>query len=272
MNISTKDVDLLIFDLDGVIYKGSHSIPYAVEAIDRFQSSGKDIAFFTNNSTLSKESYLNKLSSMGIYCNKEQIFTSSAIASESLADEFAGYYAYVFGEIGLINTLKSYGIRILNEVYSYEEILNNSNITCSLVVAGLDRYFSYNKLSSATQLINRGAEFYATNIDPTLPTEIGFLPGAGALIKSISTTVDKEPKNIFGKPSAAGINQILNKFGINKNRAIMFGDRLDTDILSAKNADIKSVLVLTGAMSKKDLEKIPNDLTPDLVINNLAEF
>ncbi len=271
--LNLSDMELFIFDMDGVVYRGSEPVEYAVESINNLNSLNKQIAFFTNNSTLTKKDYAIKLSKMNVSCTTEQIFTSSTISAKSLSQKsYSKATAFVVGEEGIIKALEENNIEVLNRKYDSEEILKNQDITCSFVIAGLDRKLTYYKLAAATQLIARGAVFYATNDDSTFPDKIGFLPGAGTIIKAISTASGSTPLEIFGKPSPAGIFQILKQTNINPSKAIMIGDRPETDILCAKNAGINSALVLTGVISKNKISSIPSQNMPDIILENLAEL
>ena len=269
--IDLSNIDLIIFDMDGVIFKGTEPIQYVVESIEKFYTLNKKIVFFTNNSTLTREAYVEKLSCMNISCQLEQIYTSSTISAKTVSEQYGkNPTAFVVGEEGLIKTLEERGIQILNNKHSLDEIIKNREIGCTFVIAGLDRKLTYQKLAAGTQLINRGADFFATNDDSTLPDKYGFVPGAGAIVSAISVTVGKKPIKIFGKPSPEGIIQILDFYKILPDKAIMIGDRPETDILCAKNAGINSALVLTGVTSKKDICNIPENLSSDIIIDNLS--
>jgi 4-nitrophenyl phosphatase len=271
--IKLSDIDLLIFDMDGVIYKGTEPIQYVAESINKYYCLNKKVVFFTNNSALTQKAYAKKLLSMNISCQLEQIFTSSMISSNALAKLYSGKSTvFVVGEEGLTEALVENGFTILNDTYSIDEIIQNTEVKCDFVIAGLDRTLTYNKIAAATLLINRGAEFYATNEDSSLPDENGFLPGAGSIISAITVASGRKPLKTFGKPSPDGILQILNYYKILSEKAIMIGDRLETDILCAKNAGINSALVLTGVTDEKDICNIPRNLFPDIIINNLSKF
>ena len=272
-NIDLSNIDLVIFDLDGVIYRGTEPVEYVAESIERYYTQNKKIVFFTNNSTLTREAFAKKITSMNISCQSEQVYTSSTISAKALAVKYSNKpVAFVVGEEGLIKTLEENGIQVLNNTHNLDKIIQNNEIGCTFVIAGLDRNLTYKKLAAATLLINRGAEFYATNDDSALPDKYGLVPGAGSIVGALSIASGKKPFQTFGKPSPAGIIQILDSYKILPNRAIMFGDRPETDILCAKNAGINSALVLTGVTTEKDLCNIPKNLTPDIILNNLTEF
>ena len=52
----------------------------------------------------------------------------------------------------------------------------------------------------------------------------------------------------------------------------MVGDRLETDILFGKNGGTKTLLVLTGATTKAQMEAYDNDTQPDYYAASLHEL
>ncbi|MCF7791999.1 MAG: HAD-IIA family hydrolase [Victivallales bacterium] len=273
VKLSLSNKELLIFDLDGVIYKGSKIIDNVLNSIEKFYKLKKKIAFFTNNSTLTTEDYKQKLSEMRICCTEEQFYTSATISAGFLAETYRDKCScFVIGEKGLISTLEKKGISVLNRKLENKVIIKDNSVHCDFVIAGMDRNFTYEKLASATQLIDRGAKFYATNNDPSFPSEYGNLPGAGTMINSVTTVTGKQPEKIFGKPSPEGIKQILSDYRIPADKAVMFGDRPETDILSAKNAGIDSALVLTGIITKEKVREMLQKYQPDIILNDISEF
>ncbi|MEI6056404.1 MAG: HAD-IIA family hydrolase [Lentisphaerota bacterium] len=265
------DHDLFIFDLDGVVYEGTRALINSIESLCKLHKMGKQIAFFTNNATQTPENFALKVSSMGYKCDKNQIFTSALVCGNALSLKYPkGSKAFVIGEMGLISALSNGGFTIINEDYSFDQIIENETIVSSVVAVGLDKNVSYKKFAAASQLIARGAHFYASNADATLPDVHGFLPGAGSLVSFMITATGKEPCHIFGKPDPEGIFQILKRFNITKDKAVMIGDRIDTDILCGKNAGIKTALALTGVMTAASLVDTPPSNFPDWVLPDLS--
>lgn len=264
-----RNFDLYIFDMDGVIYSGSKVIDGAKETLDFLKRKQKKIAFFTNNSTSTPLNFVKKMKEMGISAEEHQIITSSTVSADYLKTKYIGSNnkAFIVGETGLEEILRNEGFDILNNKYSLDEIIT-SDIKADFVIAGLDRNFTYKKMAAATQLIARGASFYATNNDATLPDIHGLLPGAGSTLSAIITATGKEPEIIFGKPSPEGVYNILNRFNIDKKNSIMIGDRPDTDIMCAKNAEIASALVLTGVISELEILKIKAKMLPNYIFKD----
>ncbi len=268
-----EDNELFIIDLDGVVYEGNIAIVNAVESINKLHSYGKEIAYFTNNATLTPESYKNKLEGMGILTEGSQIYTSAMVCARSLRNAYKkGGTVFVVGEDGLVNALTDVGFSTLNVKYEFDEIIKNKTIKADFVAAGLDRSINYKKLAAASLLISRGAKFYASNTDATLPDPSGFLPGAGSIVAFLATASGTNPEKIFGKPYPEGIQQILKAFSCHKNKAVIIGDRLDTDILCGKNAKINTAIVLTGVTQKKDVRNLSPEKMPDYVLNDLSDI
>jgi len=252
------EIKLLIFDLDGVIYRGNSPLPGARETIESLRQAGKAIAFLTNNSTLTRFQYKRKLSRMGIKANIGEIFTSAwGTAIYLKQQDFKK--ALVIGERGLKKELQWTGIEVTS--------LPEEDVDC--VVVGLDRKLNYKKLCYAFEAVKKGAMFIATNKDYTLPLEDKIVPGGGAIVASLQWSLNKEPF-LIGKPSPFLLELIMNQYGTDKRNSLIVGDRLDTDIEMGKRAGIKTILVLTGVTSGKELANA--SLKPDTVINNLEEI
>lgn len=250
-----EEIKLLIFDLDGVIYRGNSLLPGAREVIENLRQQGKSLAFLTNNSTQTRFQYKRKLARLGIKANVREIFTS-AWGTALFLKEKKFKKALVIGEAGLKRELAWAGI----------EIVSNPHCDVDCVVVGLDRKFNYKKLCNAFYAVKRGALFIATNRDCTFPLEDRIVPGGGAIVASLQWALNMEPL-LIGKPSSFLLEMILNYYKVSKNQAVIVGDRLDTDIEMGKKTGIKTILVLTGVTGERELES--STLKPDVIVKDL---
>jgi ribonucleotide monophosphatase NagD (HAD superfamily) len=66
------------------------------------------------------------------------------------------------------------------------------------------------------------------------------------------------------------VNLAVAKSGFSKDRAILLGDRLYTDIQSGVNAGVDTVLVLSGEATLDDLAA--SEVKPAYVMENIREF
>ncbi|MGP4042118.1 TIGR01457 family HAD-type hydrolase [Gracilibacillus sp. D59] len=245
-----------LIDLDGTVYKGTEKIIEAIEFVKELERRGLPYLFLTNNSTKHPSDVSKKLVDMGVPSTTEHVFTTSMATASYIKEQKAGAKVYPVGEEGLHMALEECGLEIVDEGADF-------------VVMGLDRTINYEKLAKGALNIRAGAKFVATNGDVALPTERGFLPGAGSLISVLSVTTGVEPKFI-GKPESIIVEQAIEVLGTPKEETLMVGDNYATDILAGINAGIDSLLVHTGVTTKEDLKEIEKQ--PTFSIDSLAEW
>ncbi len=242
-----------LIDLDGVVYRGNTPIRGAPEAIDRLRGLG-NVYFLTNNSTLHRTKYAEKLRGIGIQAGIEEIITSGFAAARYIAGRGGGK-VLVIGEEGLIAELRGQSLGIVEDWRMAD-----------YVCVGLDRNFNYEKLRRAFKAVTGGAVFIATNRDLTLPLEGGLEPGAGAIVSSIEACTGREPI-LIGKPSTLILEETI---GIPKGECVVVGDRFETDLALARRIGARMAMVLTGAASLDDVEKSVDK--PDIVLDSIAEL
>ncbi|MCF2139951.1 MAG: HAD-IIA family hydrolase [Candidatus Lokiarchaeota archaeon] len=266
--------ELFIFDLDGVIYRGSEPIAEAVEFISKLHQMNKKCTYLTNNSSKTRQEFAKKLQKLGLDVKENEIFTSAYLSADILAKKYPSATVFLIGETGLHKVMKERGFVILNE--KYPELINleilPSDIYADFVLVGWDRFVTYNKFRCAMMLIQKGAEFYATNADSSFPGPDALWPGAGALVAFLQTALHSPPKKIFGKPDPAGIKFILNQLEIHPSKAVMIGDRLSTDILAGNHAQITTIAVETGIHTKADLCRYSPEYHPQIFVSSLLDL
>lgn len=246
-----REYKLYVVDLDGVLYRGEEVIPGAVEAVSRIRDRA-EIRFLTNNSTLARSDFADKLLRLGFNASPAEIYTS-AFGAGLVVGNSAGY---VVGEDGLRAELNLGGF---SEGHSGD-----------WVVVGACWNLTYKMIDEAQWLIRNGASFLATNLDATYPVEGGRVkPGAGAVVAGIATAAGKGPDMVVGKPEPTLINMIWAEAGISPADTVLIGDRLETDIECARRAGCDSALVLTGVMSKGDLKNARQK--PTYVFSDIGE-
>ena len=245
-----------ILDLDGVVYRGRTVIPGACESIDRLRRSGPRVVFLTNNATRTRGSIARRLVDMGIPCSAGDVISSAYAASVYIKETYGSSTIYPVGEQGLVEELERAGHTVNEQDADY-------------VVAGLDRKFTYEKLTLALDMLMNGAGFIATNDDAMLPTEHGFLPGAGSMVAAIQAASDVVP-DVIGKPNKPIMDVLLKEYGLKSEECVMVGDRLETDILAGIRAGMRTVLVLTGASGKQDIES--SGIRPDTVLDSIDDL
>lgn len=253
---------LFIFDLDGVIYRGDTVLPFAADTLATLRAAGDTVFFLTNNSTRTRDSYARKLQGMGIAATADEVMTSAhATALYFQEHGLTGATAYVIGEVGIIDELTRVGAQVV-------EGDPDTRVDC--VVVGLDRDFTYHKLQQAQQAIQAGARFIATNTDRTFPVEGGrIIPGGGSLVAAVEAATGVAPL-VIGKPEQFSLRKILEITGKTPENAVVIGDRLDTDVLAGRRMGMRTVLVLTGVTTERDIIEAPVEMRPNHVIADLS--
>lgn len=236
--------DCVLFDLDGVLYRGGEAVTGAPETLEALRRSGTRIAFVTNNSSRTPEQVAAKLTGLGIPAEPSEVVTSALAAADLLASRGGGS-AYVIGGGGVRRALADAGLRVLG----------GEPERADLVVVGIDEDLTYAKLRTACRLIRAGARFVATNVDPTYPVEGGDLwPGAGAIVAAVAAATGVEAE-VVGKPFPPLFRSALRRAG--GGAPLVVGDRLDTDIEGAAALGWDTMLVLTGVTTEEELARSP---------------
>lgn len=245
-----------LIDLDGTVYNGTEKIEEAVDFVRALNQYNIPYLFLTNNSTKHPRDVAAKLQSMDIEATEAQVLTTSMATAKYVSKRHPGARVYAIGEEGLIMALEAEGLVLTAEAPDY-------------VVMGLDREITYEKLATGALAIRNGAQFVATNGDIKLPSERGFLPGAGSLISVLSVTTETEP-TFIGKPEPIMVEQALEVLSITKPETLIVGDNYYTDILAGINAGIDSLLVYTGVTKKEDLIQVKQ--LPTYTIQSLKDW
>lgn len=245
----------VVYDLDGVLYLDDDAIEGAGAALSQIEERGYRTLFVTNNATRSQADQAHKISRItGYAASSDQVFTS-AMAGAALVTGESGA-AFVVGEPGLVATLRSASIEVTDD---WSE--------AGLVIVGLDRALTYDRLRDAVLAVRAGARLIATNLDFTYPTPQGQWPGGGAIAVAIAAAGEVEPE-VAGKPHPPMRDLVRAHLGPGPTWVV--GDRPETDLAMGQLEGWTTVLVLTGVIS--DASEVPLEFTPDLVLKSIAEL
>jgi phosphoglycolate/pyridoxal phosphate phosphatase family enzyme len=264
MRADATHIRAVIFDLDGVIYRGRTAVPGGSDTVEWLRSRTIASYFFTNNSTRTRQSYVELLRSFGITADADHIVTSASLTAEYLREKYDGRKATVLvvGEGGLVEELRGAGMRVVRR---------HTTGPIDAVVVGMDRRFTYLKLYEAQQALRSGAAFIATNRDATYPVEGNVIPGGGSVVAAVATAAEREPV-LIGKPSRMSGVLITHQAGVKPDEALMIGDRVETDIVGARRAGIWTVMVLTGISTLEEARETPDRGKPHWVIKSIADI
>lgn len=261
----------LIIDMDGVLWHGNKPMNGLQAFFDVLRKQNMPFILATNNASLTQHQYIDKLEKMGVTVTPAEILTSSMATATYLKQNLPSEIKRIFviGEEGLKQPLINEGFTLTDLYQVNQPGKNIHNEGAEVVVSGLDRTLTWDKLATATLNIKAGALFYATNSDTTLPTELGEVIGNGGTIAALEAATGVKPITI-GKPEPILYQQALSILGTSETETVAIGDRLNTDILGAVNAGIKSILVLTGISTLEEIETV--DYRPTWVMQDIKEI
>jgi HAD superfamily hydrolase (TIGR01450 family) len=261
-----EGVDLILADLDGVIYTGRRAIPHAVESINAAARS-IHVGYITNNASRTPASVAEHLTGLGLRVAPEDVVTSPQAAITILEGLVPpGSTILVVGGEGLLDVVLAAGFVPTDSAAD----------SPAAVIQGFAAEVGWKQLAEASYALARDVEgngipWVATNTDWTIPQERGVAPGNGTLVSAVHTAVGILPV-VAGKPEKPIFDAAISRFGA--SHPVMIGDRLDTDIEGANRAGIASIMVLTGIDGAKQViaavpEQRPHFLLEDL--RGLAE-
>ncbi|PKH39875.1 Haloacid Dehalogenase Superfamily Class (subfamily) IIA [Nocardioides alpinus] len=244
--------DLVMFDLDGVVYVGGDAIEGVAERIERVRASGRHVAFVTNNASRTPDQVAEKLVGVGVDAAGADVVTSAQAAARVLLEEHgAGAKILLLGGEGLRVALVEAGLDPVDDPDG-----------AVAVVSGYGPDVRWRDIMRVSTLVRDGLPYVASNTDMTIPTPYGLAPGHGVLVRTISGFAGVTP-TVAGKPEKPLMEETVRRVG--GERPIMIGDRLDTDIEGAHAIDVRSLLVLTGVSWLEDIATATPELRPSYI-------
>lgn len=255
-------IEVVLADLDGVIYRGPGAIPYAVESINALGPTIR-VGYVTNNASRTDATVAAHLTELGLSVAPNDVVTSPQAAVTLLTNLVpAESTVLVVGGDGLTSEVERAGFAVTRSALD----------SPAAVIQGFDPSVGWLHLAEACYALNDGGEavhWVATNTDWTIPQARGIAPGNGTLVSAVHTAVGRLPV-VAGKPEVAIFEEAFARFG--SRAALMIGDRLDTDILGANRAGIPSALVLTGIDQAKQVLAAVPDQRPTYILEDLREL
>jgi HAD superfamily hydrolase (TIGR01450 family) len=226
-----EDVRGFVFDLDGCIWNGNTLNPGAGEMLTRLVSTGRRIAFLTNNSRATAADILARLHALGV-TEAEHALTPLEIIGSVIAERFGPSRVLVIGAPELSAMIARAG-HVLVDVKDHAD--------ATVVAVGNDFDLSYERLTVASRAAARTGRLVTPNIDPRLPVEGGdFLPGCGALVAAVAAASGVDPV-VVGKPEAPLFRMALARLGLSPAEAAMVGDTVASDILGGRAVGMLTV-------------------------------
>ena len=251
--------DGIVSDLDGVVYRGTEAVPYAVGALSRAHAD-VGVVYATNNASRTVATITAQLAGVGLTVGPKEVITSALAGAAVLAEDLpTAAVVLAVGGDGVIEALRGAGL----------VPTRRATADVAAVLQGYGSAVTAGDLAEASLAVAAGATWVATNTDLTLPIDRGIIPGNGTLVAAVATATGREPV-VVGKPFAPLYARSAHLLGSALERTLAIGDRLETDIAGAQAADMDSVWVLTGVHGVTDLAL--GTATPTYAVLDLREL
>ena len=272
-------IEVVLADLDGVIYAGPKAIPNAVASLNAAKAERR-VGYITNNASRTDEQVAQHLRELGLQVDAVDVVTSPQAAVPLLAELVTpGSTILVVGGDGLVNEVDKHGFTVTR----------SAEDNPAAVIQGFSPEVGWKQLAEASYALNarpsadafggtsggqgEGIPWVATNMDWTIPQERGVAPGNGTLVSAVHTAVGRLPV-VAGKPELPIFVEAGRRFGVAEapQKALFIGDRLDTDVMGGVRAGMKTALVLTGIDQPKQLLAAPAGSRPDYILSDLRDL
>jgi 4-nitrophenyl phosphatase len=253
--------DAYVFDLDGTIYLGDDLLPGAKRLIEELHARDRAVRFVSNNPTKDPQQYADKLARLGIPAPVSEIVNTTVTMTSWLLDNHPDAVVFPISEAPLKHALAGAGIRMSEDPAEID-----------VVIASYDRGFTYEKLQIAFDAIwfHKRAILVGTNPDRFCP----FPGGRGesecaAIIAAVEACTNTTCAANVGKPDPAMLHAALKGLDVELGDCVMVGDRLSTDIRMGLDTGMAAALVLTGETTAEDVQELPADDTPGIVVDRV---
>jgi phosphoglycolate/pyridoxal phosphate phosphatase family enzyme len=286
--------DTLIMDCDGVLWSKDQlsQLPKVKESLQKLCEANKRLIFVSNNSLYSRHAYKEKVAKkIGYDVVLSDMFAIDyAIAVYLTKIAKVSGKVYVIGWPGLAEELKLMGLDPVGIGPDPDPVPLNANDLLAFdlhkdvtaVVVGFDSFFCYNKLFKAScYLKNPACDFVVSSVETSLEINKKLVaPLEGSFVAALTAATKRKPV-VVGKPNKFLFDCVMYMNPeVKQERTLMIGDTLETDMIFAKNAEIDSLLVLSGSCSNLDLERLilkddarlKASYLPDYVMQTIGEF
>jgi HAD superfamily hydrolase (TIGR01450 family) len=225
--------DAFVFDAYGVLNIGEAAIPGAAQRLRELREIGCQIRILSNAASYTHAGAMTKFQNLGMGVRDHEIITSRDATLAHLDDRLWGCIAAPQDNLSDISAPTR---RLVDDPISYDQV--EGFVFLSTEVWSLDR-----QALLETALLKRPRPVIIANADLVAPREHGFSLEPGYFGHQLADRGIPDVQ-FFGKPFPAVYEMVEASLpSLSRNRIVMCGDTLHTDILGAAARDWQTVLV-----------------------------
>ena len=253
----------MILDVDGVVCIGDDLVPGVGPAVEALVSSPVDVLFATNDSRRDLDGQRRRLAPALPDAYDPLILTAAQALSETAVK--AGHRSVrLWGPPAIAAQLEAAGIEV-----------DGPSPTALVTGAAPDGHEPTAPPVGCVELLAAGADWLATNADASVPGPTGRIPDAGAVIDHLAERTGRRP-HVCGKPDRA-MSRLVARYWGTQVRAVVVGDRIDSDVSWAQASGWSSILVAgpraaSASAGTNHAERGGDRVEPDATIASLADL
>lgn len=244
----------VLFDLDGVLYIGSHAIEGAVDAVNEIRASGMPCRFVTNTSTLSLASLQQKINALGF----------SIPANEMISAPQATLMYLKAQHDPICRLLLADDVK-----QDFKEFRQSDTAANYIVIGDIGGAWSYTLLNEVFNCLVNGAKLIAIHKNRFWQTEHGLQMDIGGFIDALEYASSVKAM-IIGKPSPDFFKIALDDMGLEFGEVAIIGDDIDADVGGGQQAGLKGILVKTGKYRQSYVDA--SSVKPDFIIDSVVDL
>ncbi len=244
----------VLFDLDGVLYIGSHAIEGAIESVNKIRAQGITCRFITNTSTLSLLSLQKKINALGFSLAAEEIISAPQAALRYLQHQSDPVCRLLLAE---------------NVKKDFAHIRQSDTAADHIVIGDIGDAWSYRLLNEVFNCLMNGAKLIAIHKNRCWQTEQGLQMDIGGFVHALEYASGAKAM-IIGKPSPDFFQIAIDDMQLKPSEVIMIGDDIDADVGGAQQAGLRGILVRTGKYRQPYVAA--SSIKPDLIIDSIKDL
>jgi HAD superfamily hydrolase (TIGR01458 family) len=248
-------VDGVLLDIDGVLAVSWEPIPGAIDTLAWLRDREMPFRLITNTTTHTRTDLAATLRSAGFDVDASELVTAVVATAVYLRANHPGARVLLISDGDATGDLE--GVDLVGPDEEPDVV----------VIGGASDVFSYHAMNRAFDGLMGGAALVGMHRNLYWRTTEGLQLDGGAYLAGLEEAAGVQA-TICGKPAGAFFLAALEPLAVTASGAVMVGDDIVNDVIGAKAAGLRGVLVRTGKFRSTDLTK--GD--PDAVVDSIADL
>ena len=266
INFNVNDYDLFIFDIEGVLANdidAPERYDDAFEFMKHLNKKGKKYICLSNVGRKSHQYVYNALSNLGYPVSPDIVYSAGKVASLYFKTNYPDARIFLISEGGVLQDFSEAGLTLVD------------NPPVDFVVVSADRSVTYSKLNFAAKMLLAGAKLIGVGggliIEGTYLGEKSIFLGEDAFVYMLSKATSVKP-TFIGKPHKIVYELLSSFYKVSPSRTLMIGDKIETDVLGAKSANMRALLINRGRYSDLEISQLGKDKKPDFIVKSFFDL